>query len=482
MTLKQLIHRSLFALCIAQCSSSFAATTDNSQSMNTWFREFKATASPQQMYDFLYAMPKGGDLHHHLSGAGKSEWWWELATDQSRNGGYVYYTKTQIKQCNGYGTNEFGQSPSLLLFRTIQASEYAQLSACEKQEYTQLAHLDEQTKQAFLNSFRLDKEYEGRDEFFQTHWQRLNSMTQNPYLMAQLLLKNMQAYQAEGMQYLETQVNMQYKLKPDGSLMTPEEALSVFETLLASDAAKQTGVTVRFQYALLRFLPNAEQQLTWMYEFVDSHRDRYVGINFVGREDNDKGHPLRFLPTLRKMRHLYPKIPLALHAGEVDEPNEHVRQTLLLGADRIGHGLNTITDPNTLLLMRHGPYLIEINLISNLLLEYVDDYSSHPFGEYLRLDIPVALSTDDRGMWDSNLTDEFYVAVTAFNLSWEEVVTLSRNSLTHSFLAEQDKAAELARFTLRMKQFTEARLNQRPISTHKDKGRFICQFQTALCE
>ena len=54
---------------------------------------------------------------------------------------------------------------------------------------------------------------------------------------------------------------------------------------------------------------------------------------------------------------------------------------------------------------------MEINLISNLLLEYVSDYDAHPFPEYLRTGIPVALSTDDRGMWDSTMTDEFFVAV-----------------------------------------------------------------------
>jgi adenosine deaminase CECR1 len=36
-------------------------------------------------------------------------------------------------------------------------------------------------------------------------------------------------------------------------------------------------------------------------------------------------------------------VRLSIHAGEVDEPNDHVRDTLLLGADRIGHGVNLIT-------------------------------------------------------------------------------------------------------------------------------------------
>jgi adenosine deaminase CECR1 len=216
--------------------------------------------------------------------------------------------------------------------------------------------------------------------------------------------------------------------------------------------ALATGVTVRFQQAVLRFLPDAEQRLEQTYQFVASNWP-WVGVNLVGREDNDKGYPLRFLHTLRALRQKYHGVRLSIHAGEVDEPNSHVRDTLLLGADRIGHGLNLITDPQTMLLMRHGPYLVEINLISNLLLEYIDHYQSHPFPEYLRTGIPVALSTDDRGMWDSTMTDEFFVAVKEFNLSWSEIKQLSRNSISYSFLEEPEKGQLMQLFEQRMRKF-----------------------------
>lgn len=59
--------------------------------------------------------------------------------------------------------------------------------------------------------------------------------------------------------------------------------------------------------------------------------------------------------------------------------------------------------------------------------------------------------------WDSNLTDEYFTAVTTFHLSWEEVVGLGRNSLQYSFaepglkkrmLEEYDAA--VARFEKKM--------------------------------
>ena len=34
-----------------------------------WFEALKDNASPAELHRFLYAMPKGGDLHHHLTGA-----------------------------------------------------------------------------------------------------------------------------------------------------------------------------------------------------------------------------------------------------------------------------------------------------------------------------------------------------------------------------------------------------------------------------
>jgi adenosine deaminase CECR1 len=124
-----------------------------------------------------------------------------------------------------------------------------------------------------------------------------------------------------------------------------------------------------------------------------------------------------------------------------------VRDTLLLGATRIGHGVNLIKDPDTLLLLQQTRrVLVEVNLISNRLLGYVPDLTLHPFPEYLRTGVPVCLNTDDRGMWDSNLTDEYYTAVTLFHLSWAEILQMGRDSLLHSFAQPEVKAGLLARF------------------------------------
>ena len=67
----------------------------------------------------------------------------------------------------------------------------------------------------------------------------------------------------------------------------------------------------------------------------------------------------------------------------------------------------------------------------------------------------MALSTDDRGMWDSNLSDEFFVAVKEFNLSWEEIVKLGRNSLQYSFLDPATKQRLLGDYDRRIAAFAQ---------------------------
>lgn len=429
---------------------SLAAHASN----NDWFEEFKAKASDAELYRFLYAMPKGGDLHNHISGAVLNDWWYDLALEQAKYG-YVYYTKVKINNCRPYGDNAFGGRPYLLLFNTLVEASYKKLPACEQAEYKALTALSADEKAAWLNSFRLDQPYEGRDEFFQTHWQRINQLTDSPYLMAEILYRNMQAFSDEGLIYLETMMDGSGYYTPTGEPIPTDTSIEIFRQRLAQPDAKATGVTVRMQESILRFLPNAEQQLRDAYEVVSKHRDLYVAVNMVGREDNDKGHPLRFVKTLRELRHQYNNVRLSIHAGEVDEPNSHIRDTLMMGADRIGHGVNLITDEDLMRQLRHGPYMVEINLISNLLLEYVSDYKQHPFPEYLRIGVPVALSTDDRGMWDSNLTDEFFVAVKEFNLSWDEILLLSRNSLQYGFEEDEVKTQLLKTYNQRIDKFAQ---------------------------
>jgi len=410
----------------------------NTPSFAAGFEQIKKTATKEQLYTLLYDLPKGGDLHNHFGLSNFAQSWYDAATDLKRTHGNEFYTLTSFRNCPD------ATSP-LLRFKTIQRSTYFKLSECGRSEYEPLEKLAPNVRREWLSAMILDREGEGRDEFFEVIIKRLGDLLRDPYLAMDLMSLNLKRYAGQGLRYLETQASPNFQ-DQDGNPIASERAVQFFRDRLSQPDVTATGMNVRFLLTILRFAPNAEENLRKAYDFVDGHRDLWVGINMAGREDNDKGYALRFLDTFREMRRTHSDIQLSIHAGEKDSPGHEVRDTLLLGATRIGHGVNLITDPDTMLLMRNGKALVEINLVSNRLLEYTPDLAKHPFPEYLRTGIPVCLNTDDPGVWNSDIVDDYYLAVTNYNLSWQELVVLGRNSLTYSFAPQDVKQGMLASY------------------------------------
>ena len=428
--------RALLVLTLA--SASLGHTAD----FGPQFERIKSQATPAQLYAFLYDLPKGGDLHHHFTLSSRPADILKAATSLKNN---RYYTRVRFANC---------EDPiDTLQFRTIQQSTWNALPDCLKQEFAALDALTDKQRDDWTSSLILDKPGEGRNEFFEVIVRRLAEPSHDPELSAALLERMLQRYSKEGLVYLETQGAPLGFVDPAGKPTPLDTGANAFRETLNKPEVKRLGIETRFLVTGIRFAPTAEETLKRIYEFIDHNRDLWVGVNLAGREDNGKGYPLRFLDTFRKLRRQYSGIHLSIHGGELDNPGPEVRQTLLLGAERIGHGLNLITDPDGMLLMRNGPYMVETSLVSNRLLEYTPDPIAHPFIEYLRFGIPVCLNTDDSGVWDSNMTDEYFSAVTTFKLTWDEVVQLGRNSLKYSFLDAVNKARLLSRYERRVGDF-----------------------------
>ena len=437
----------------------FASTLGAQTDFGPQFEQIKREATPAQLYAFLYAMPKGGDLHHHGTLAPFPEEWLAAATNPAVTQGNTFFTRLRFNACP--------DSPEPFVhFQTIARYAYFKLSECVRAEYAPLHQMSPERRADWLNAMRLDKPGEGRDEFFEQAVNRLLGLVRDPNVLSEAMARYITRYGREGVRYLETQVGLSGGVDQEGNPYPPERVAETMRKMLDRPDVRASGVTVRFLITVIRFRPDAEQRIEEAYAFLDKHRDLFVGLNLAGREDNDKGHALRFLDTFRRMRRRYSGIHLSIHAGEVDAPGTQVRDTLLLGAERIGHGLNLISDPETLVSMRGDRKLIEINLISNRLLDYFPDLNLHPFPEYLRTGVPVCLNTDDPGVWDSNLTDEYFTAIRYFHLTWAEIRQMGRDSLRYSFAGEDVKRLMMANYEIALGNF-EARYSSRVVPLAK---------------
>ena len=221
------------------------------------------------------------------------------------------------------------------------------------------------------------------------------------------------------------------------------------------DAMRGCGVSVRFLAYALRGLqpPQVFAQALFAFELA-AVDDRVAGVNLVMPEDwfipmRDYDLHMRMYRFLRTQ---YPKVNVALHAGELSlglVPPEklglHVRQAIeIAGAQRIGHGTDVMYDANPselLQMMARRRIPVEISLSSSDLILGIRG-ARHPLRQFLRAGVPVVIATDDEGVSRSDLTNEYQRAVEEHGLSYRELKTLSRNSIEYSFVPAAEKAKQ----------------------------------------
>jgi adenosine deaminase len=144
---------------------------------------------------------------------------------------------------------------------------------------------------------------------------------------------------------------------------------------------------------------------------------------------------------------LYPKVHIALHAGELfpKKVAQHsvqspIRDAIITGqAERIGHGLDIREEPHPeklAALMADKGIAVETNLTSNRILFNIAG-AQHPLSYYLEHHVPVVLSTDDEGILRTELTNEYFDAVAHYHLSYATLKNINRNTLTYAFLPGQ---------------------------------------------
>jgi adenosine deaminase len=226
------------------------------------------------------------------------------------------------------------------------------------------------------------------------------------------------------------------------------------------NAAAACAVKIRYLYQVLRAFPPQQVFAQTLLAFEVASADaNVVGLNFVQPEDaymamseyNRQMHMLDYLHSV------YPKVHISLHAGELAPglvPPKgltfHIREAVDLGhAERIGHGVDVMyeTDPYALLReMAERHVMVEINLTSNdVILGIVPPH--HPLPEYREAHVPVALSTDDEGVSRIDLTHEYVRAAMEYGLSYLDLKNMARTSIEHSFLSGESLWEEPDVFT-----------------------------------
>jgi adenosine deaminase len=426
---------------------------------------------------FLRRMPKGGDLHVHLSGGAYAEHLIEWAG--------------QDGLCLRKADMSIVAPPCDTAAGVVPMSQVIS----DQASYDRL--VDALSVRSFVPSPATPSSH---DQFFSA-FARIGPATARH--AADMTVDQLRRYEAEGVQYAEFMMSFlsgrdrqefaeAIKGQTDFTVMLETlqrngldrvvdamrkrvaDQVSRIDTMLACDAGRtKLGCSVTYRYVaqISRNTSLAEVfvQTAAAAALVRSEL-RVAAFNFVQPEDNQIA--LRdYTEQMRIIGFLAKDVPIALHAGELwlgmvppDDLTFHIRQAVeIAGARRIGHGTAIAFERDLdglLAELRRRPVAMEISLTSSDLVLNVRG-NDHPLPTYLKAGVPIVLSSDDPGVSRIDLSNEYFRAARDYNLGYRTLKAIARNALTYSFLPAEEKQRELERFDRSIRQFERSLTGRR---------------------
>ena len=434
---------------------SLVLAADPSGAMEARLAQLRA--NPPALYAFLLRMPKGGDLHNHLTGAVYAESYLDAAAEDGlcanlRAGSLVAPNKN-----GGCGEGEVpaARSASDNTLRNALIDSFSMRGFVPGREsghdhffaaFAKFNAVKPEHRGAFLADLtrRAAEQNESYLEVMAINGKPVNPLADKAGWNQDFDLTRRQLL-AGGLDSVVEQLRARL-----GDTEKSRRAALGCDTQPDSPACR---VVVRYLFEVLRESPGQQVFAEALAGFRLAAADPLlVGVNFVQAEDGaismrDYHLHMRIMEYLRQT---YPKVHVTLHAGELAPglvPPEglrfHIREAVeTAGAERIGHGVDLLyeNDSGALLgLMRRKHVMVEISLTSNDMILGVRG-NQHPLPEYLKAGVPVAISTDDEGVSRTHLTQEFLRAAISYKLSYADLKEMARNSLKYAFVEEPQKA------------------------------------------
>jgi aminodeoxyfutalosine deaminase len=132
------------------------------------------------------------------------------------------------------------------------------------------------------------------------------------------------------------------------------------------------------------------------------------------------------------------------HAGEAAGPESVWDAIDRLGAERIGHGVRCLEDPELVAELRRRRVPLEVCPTSNVRTGVVADLAVHPLPGLIAEGLVVTLNSDDPPMFGTTLRDEYIRAAQTLDLGPAVLRELARNAARAAFLPRAEAQALVA--------------------------------------
>ncbi|OLB65537.1 MAG: adenosine deaminase [Actinobacteria bacterium 13_2_20CM_2_72_6] len=121
------------------------------------------------------------------------------------------------------------------------------------------------------------------------------------------------------------------------------------------------------------------------------------------------------------------------HAGETTGPDTIWNAIRELGAERIGHGISCVQDPELVAYLAEHRIPLEVAPTSNVRTRAVPSIEAHPLPRMVAAGLVVTINSDDPPMFGTTLNQEYAVAARLLNLDRAGIADLARAGAAASF-------------------------------------------------
>lgn len=237
----------------------------------------------------------------------------------------------------------------------------------------------------------------------------------------------------DGVRYLELRFNPAALAQARGFRL---EEVTEWVLEGVGQAQKDFDIRVRLIMTILR---GEDPEVAWRIARLAAAYRPYgvVALDLAGDEVRASPNPL--IPVFRWAREQ--GLFLTIHAGEVGPPSNIRHAILVMGAHRIGHGIQAVHDVEVLRLLHERGIPLEVCPTSNLQTGAVAGFHHHPLPDLYRLGLRVTLNTDDPSISDTTLTDEYLFAMAGMGLQWKDLLRILENAVEAAFLSPEERQA-----------------------------------------
>lgn len=194
-------------------------------------------------------------------------------------------------------------------------------------------------------------------------------------------------------------------------------------------AAARCGIEVRYIVSMNRHETIATGERT-LEAALANRAQGVVALDLAGDEANYPAAPFRDIFQQARREGLF----VTVHAGEWAGA-QSVRDALdVLGAHRIGHGLNAVQDERLVDELIERGIALELCPTSNVLSGIVAALPQHPVHDLTVRGVTTTLNTDDPLVCNVTLSQEMLLTAQAFNLSLDDLKRYMLRAARHAFL------------------------------------------------